>query len=74
MPAARDLARQTGNWNNRRFLNPRDMAIIKHDIAALNGKEKRGEVKRHNNRYISICGCGVEGCAVHGSYPSKTSP
>lgn len=60
----------TGNYNQRRFLTSADMSIIKHDEAVRNAKEKRGELKVFANRYISICGCGVVGCAIHGSYPN----
>lgn len=60
--------KQTGDASQRRFLNQRDMSIIKHDASVINAQEKRGEVKLSANRYISICGCGVEGCAIHGCY------
>ena len=51
--------------NSKRRYTMRDMAIIKHDAAVLNAQEKRGEIKRTNTRYITICGCGVEGCFLH---------
>ena len=53
--------------NGKRFYSRLDMAIIKHDEAVRNSEVKRGELKITNNRYIYICGCGVEGCFIHGS-------
>jgi hypothetical protein len=47
------------------------MAIVKHDEAVQNAKIKRREIKAHNNRFISVCGCGREGCFIHGSYENK---
>lgn len=45
-----------------------DMAIIKHDVAVENARVNRDEVKRTANQYIAVCGCGVEGCFIHGSF------
>jgi hypothetical protein len=45
-----------------------DMAFIKHDAAVQNAREKRGEIRPTNNRYIAVCGCGAEGCFIHGSF------
>jgi hypothetical protein len=53
------------NW--KRFFTSRDMAIAKHDEAALNGKVKRGELKRGKLDYIAVCSCGREGCFIHSS-------
>lgn len=41
-----------------RFLTQLDMAIIKHDAA---------HQPRTGHDIISICGCGMEGCAIHTS-------
>lgn len=57
--------------SGNRFYTALDMAIVKHDEAVQNAKIKRGEIKPHNNRYISVCGCGREGCFIHGSYENK---
>ena len=54
----------------KRFYTSLDMAIIKREEQALNSQVKRGELVRHANRYISVCGCGIEGCFIHGSYPN----
>jgi hypothetical protein len=58
----------------KRFYTGLDMAIIKKAEEELNSRVKRGELVRKGNRYISVCGCGAEGCFVHGSYESKTKP
>jgi hypothetical protein len=50
------------------------MGTIKHDADVYNSQEKRGELKRTNNRYIAICGCGVTGCAIHSSYSGTLEP
>lgn len=55
----------------KRFYTSRDMAIVKHDIAADNGRVKRGEKERHNNQKIVVCGCGAEGCFLHISHESE---
>lgn len=48
-----------------------DMATIKHDEAVRNAQINRGEVvPEGNNGYISVCGCGVEGCFIHGNFAS----
>lgn len=53
----------------KRFLNSRDMSEIKHQEAVYNSRLKRGEIeKKGENHYISICGCGVEGCTIHSNY------
>ena len=59
--------RNESRHQGKRFYTALDMAVIKHDAAVVNSQEKRGEIKRHANRYISVCGCGVEGCFIHGS-------
>ncbi len=52
----------------RRFYSPLDMSIIKHDIAVKNSEIKRGEREDKPNNYISVCGCGVTGCFIHGQF------
>lgn len=52
----------------KRFYTSLDMAIIKMDIAKRNSQIKRGEVKRFGNEYISVCGCGGEGCFIHSGH------
>jgi hypothetical protein len=60
---------QSGSLN--RFYTSLDMAIIKREEQVLNSLEKRGKLVRHANRYIAVCGCGIEGCFVHGSHPNR---
>lgn len=58
--------------NGGRRYTLRDMAIIKHDASVTDAQIKRGEIiPRGNNRKISLCGCGVEGCFLHISYPNR---
>jgi len=57
-----------------RFFSAKDMAIVKHDAAVLNSKERRGELKRTNTRHIFVCGCGATGCFIHTSYESTVVP
>ena len=56
--------------SGKRFYTSRDMAIIKMDQAKRNAEIKRGVVKGYGNEYISVCGCGVEGCFIHSGYDS----
>lgn len=69
---------KTGRRNEsligKRFYTRLDMAIIKKDQASRNGQIKRGEVKRYGNEYISVCGCGTEGCFIHSGYESTIKP
>lgn len=61
-----DIAkRKKDSKQGRRFYTPIDMAIIKKDIARINSQVKRGEVD-HSSSYIAVCGCGREGCFIHG--------
>lgn len=61
--------------NDKRFYTALDMAIIKHDAAVRNAKIKRGELQKGKLDYISVCGCGHEGCFIHGSVPrDKPTP
>lgn len=65
--------RNESKYGNR-FYTSVDMAIIKKDAADANGRKKRGEQSNHPNQYISRCGCGREGCFIHGSnesYPTQ---
>lgn len=55
----------------KRFYTGLDMAIIKKAEEELNSRVKRGDLERKGNRYISVCGCGAEGCFLHGSFESK---
>lgn len=48
------------------------MAIIKHDAAVRNSQINRGEVVDKPNNYISVCGCGAEGCFIHGGFDNPT--
>jgi len=70
--------RRRESRNGNRFYTSRDMAIIKHDQMVQNAREKRGELVKTvygakgaedipltGNRFIAICGCGVEGCFIH---------
>jgi len=62
---------QRESRKGKRFYTAVDMAIIKHDAAILNAKEKRGELTRHANRFVYRCGCGVEGCFIHTSRENR---
>ena len=42
--------------------------VVKLDAAIQNSRVRRGEVKLTNNRYVAVCGCGAEGCFIHGSF------
>ena len=54
--------------DGNRFYTQLDMAIIKHDQAVMNSRKKRGEYKpKDGYEYVARCGCGVEGCFIHGS-------
>lgn len=70
--------RRNESRNGNRFYTAVDMAIIKHGQMVQNAREKRGELKKTvysaggredipltGNRYIAVCGCGVEGCFIH---------
>ncbi len=59
--------RKESRWGNR-FYTALDMAIIKKDEATKNAQIKRGERKDKPNNYITVCGCGVEGCFIHGEH------
>lgn len=66
-----NVKRKKESKNGNRFYTKLDMAIIKHDTAVHNSEINRGEVeKKGNNEYVSVCGCGVEGCFIHGDFAS----
>ena len=52
----------------RRFYSSRDMAELKNMEAARASQIKRGEIKDYPNNYISVCGCGHEGCFILGGH------
>ena len=57
--------------HSNRFYTKLDMAEIKHYEAILNSMRKRGiVVPEGQNFYITLCGCGAEGCFVHGNFKS----
>lgn len=56
--------------HGNRFYTPLDMAILKKDAAITKSLKKRKEIPSHPNEYVSKCGCGHEGCFIHGSYPN----
>jgi len=60
--------RKKESKHNKRFYTSLDMAIIKKDAATRNAQNKRGEVPVYPNNYISVCGCGREGCFLHIGY------
>ena len=66
------IKRRNETRGGKRFYTALDMAVIKHDDAVENSREKRGEIKRFGNRRHSVCGCGVEGCFVHVNYESDS--
>lgn len=55
----------------KRFYTSIDMSIIKKDIATKNAEIKRGEKSDYPNNYIVECGCGVEGCFIHGAHENR---
>jgi hypothetical protein len=65
------IKRKKESKHGNRFYTSLDMATIKHDTATQNAQINRGEiVKKGNNDYISVCGCGFEGCFCHGNSAS----
>lgn len=62
--------KKSSHRNDNRFYTSLDMSIIKKDSANRNGQEKRGEVPKYGNNYISVCGCGHEGCFIHSGFDS----
>lgn len=66
--------RPESRWNpmtkkgNKRFYTSVDMSELKHMIAIRNSEIKRGLIEDKPNNYISVCGCGMEGCFVLGGY------
>lgn len=62
--------RRKESEHGNRFYTKLDMAIIKKDAANRNGQIKRGEVPNYGNNYISVCGCGREGCFIHSGFNS----
>jgi hypothetical protein len=65
-----------GKWRQessrgKRFFTLIDMASVKLEEEIMNSRIKRGELTRHNNQFIRVCGCGAEGCFIHGSFKSK---
>jgi len=55
----------------KRFYSSRDMAEVKHMVAIRNSQIKRGETPDFPNNYISVCGCGVEGCFIVYGYNNR---
>lgn len=66
--------RPESRWNpktgkgHKRFYTSVDISEVKHMIAIRNSEIKRGLIVDHPNNYISVCGCGHEGCFILGSY------
>ena len=62
--------RPSSRWNpetkkgDKRFYTSVDMAEVKHMVAIRNSRIKRGETPDFFNNYISVCGCGHEGCFI----------
>ena len=64
--------RKESRKNHNRFYTSVDMAIIKKDADIRKAKIKRGEiVPEGGNEYIAVCGCGMEGCFMHGDCKSE---
>ncbi len=61
------VKRRKESKNGKRLYTMLDMAVVKHDQAVRNAQVKRGEVENVEGgfEYITICGCGVEGCFLH---------
>lgn len=68
----RVLKNRKSSKSNKRFLSSRDMSELKHMISIRNSQIKRKEIKENNNAYVSLCGCGHEGCFILGSFESVT--
>lgn len=66
--------RKQSRSRNKRFYTSKDMAIIKQDIAIKNAEIKRGERVDLPNNYICECGCGIEGCFIHGQFETIKQP
>lgn len=56
--------RKSSHKLHKRFYSSRDMSEIKHMVAQRNSQIKRGEFPDYPNNYISVCGCGFEGCFI----------
>jgi hypothetical protein len=55
----------------RRFYTSVDMSELKHMIVIRNSEIKRGLIVDKPNNYISVCGCGNEGCFILGGYDNS---
>lgn len=66
------ITRRREGSGGKRFYTQLDMAIVKHDTAVQQARINRGEIVSKAREYISVCGCGFEGCFIHSSYdPEK---
>lgn len=63
--------RRHSRGHGRRRYTLTDMAFIKRDNAVLNSQVNRGEASRSHHQYVVVCGCGAEGCFLHGSIPTS---
>jgi thiamine pyrophosphokinase len=64
------IKKRKSSKNGNRFFTSLDMSEIKHQEAIKNSEIKRGKRQDKGNNYISECGCGFEGCFVHGEFDS----
>lgn len=55
----------------RRFYSSRDMSEVKHMVVIRNSQIKRGITPDFFNNYISVCGCGHEGCFIVYGYNNR---
>lgn len=56
--------------NGKCFYISVDMSEIKRDESIKKSQIKRGERENKKDNYIIICGCGTEGCFIHGDLDS----
>jgi hypothetical protein len=58
-----DSGRFRVRYGKKRFYTSRDMSELKRMESVSNAEAKRGE-RDKKHEYISVCGCGSEGCFI----------
>lgn len=56
--------------SGKRLYTSVDMSTIKRDESIKKSQIKRGERENKKDNYIVVCGCGTEGCFIHGDLDS----
>ena len=64
--------KRAGRGTGRRFYTSVDMSVLKLDAAVRQSQVNRGEISQTQTQYIAECGCGLEGCFIHGSAKPST--